>query len=176
MKLVRSEKRRGPGRPQKILHKEFLADALSPHRLISIADLSRILKVDQKTIKTAMAAYGLERKYSALTDLQLDALITIFKELHPDAGLRFAMGFIRRYGLRVQRQRVQESIKRTDSAGQSIRHYRTITRRTYKVSRPNYLWHMDGYHKLIRYGFVIHGIIDGYCRTVSQIIRPVSPH
>lgn len=113
-----------------------------------------------------MAQYGLERKYSVLTDLQLDALITIFKELNPDAGLRFAMGFIRRYGLRIQRQRVQESIKRIDNTGQSIRYYRTINRWTYRVSRPNYLWHMDGYHKLIRYGFVIHGIVDGYCRTV----------
>lgn len=25
---------------------------------------------------------------------------------------------------------------------------------------------MDGHHKLIRWGFVIHGIIDGYCQTV----------
>ncbi|KAG8913221.1 hypothetical protein FRC01_004663 [Tulasnella sp. 417] len=169
IKLVHSQKRRGPGRPRKIVNKEFLADALSPHRLISIADLSRILGVDRKTVKTAMATHGLERKYSALTDLQLDALIAIFKELHPDSGLRFAMGFIRRYGLRIQRQRVQDSIKRTDSAGQSVRRYRTITRRTYRVSRPNYLWHMDGYHKLIRYGFVIHGIIDGYCRTIMSL-------
>ncbi|KAG2134987.1 hypothetical protein BD769DRAFT_1293898, partial [Suillus cothurnatus] len=36
----------------------------------------------------------------------------------------------------------------------------------YKVSQPNALWHMDGHHKLIHWGIVIHGIIDGYCRTV----------
>ncbi|KAG8988836.1 hypothetical protein FRB90_002527 [Tulasnella sp. 427] len=169
IKLVRSERRRKPGRPRKILHREFLAEALSTHRLISVSELSRILKVDRKTVKVAMAEYGLDRKYSALTDLQLDALLTIFKEVHPDAGLRFAMGFIRRYGLRVQRERIQESIKRVDSAGTSVRRYKTITRRTYRVSRPNYLWHMDGYHKLIRYGFVMHGIIDGYCRTIISL-------
>ncbi|KAI5982901.1 hypothetical protein EDC04DRAFT_2616344 [Pisolithus marmoratus] len=31
--------------------------------------------------------------------------------------------------------------------------------------RPNALWHMDGHHKLIRWGIVIHGIVDGYCHT-----------
>ncbi|ESK83118.1 hypothetical protein Moror_6050 [Moniliophthora roreri MCA 2997] len=28
------------------------------------------------------------------------------------------------------------------------------------------MWHIDRHHKLIRWGFVIHGIIDGFCRTV----------
>ncbi|ESK81644.1 hypothetical protein Moror_3251 [Moniliophthora roreri MCA 2997] len=28
------------------------------------------------------------------------------------------------------------------------------------------MWHLDGHHKLIRWGIVIHGIIDGFCRTV----------
>ena len=29
---------------------------------------------------------------------------------------------------------------------------------------PNGLWHIDGYHKLIRWRIVIHGGIDGYSR------------
>ena len=28
------------------------------------------------------------------------------------------------------------------------------------------LWHMDGMHKLIRYGFVVHACIDGFSRAV----------
>ena len=27
---------------------------------------------------------------------------------------------------------------------------------------PKYLWHIDGYAKLKRYGYCIHGCIDGY--------------
>ena len=42
-----------------------------------------------------------------------------------------------------------------------------IVRRTYNVPRPHAMSHMDGYHKLIRWGFVIHGLIDGYSRLVS---------
>ena len=32
----------------------------------------------------------------------------------------------------------------------------------YKVETPNSLWHVDGYHKLIRWCIVVHGGIDGY--------------
>lgn len=30
--------------------------------------------------------------------------------------------------------------------------------------------HLDGYHKLIRYGVVIHGMTDGYSRVVSDAL------
>ncbi|KAI6006192.1 hypothetical protein F5J12DRAFT_721182, partial [Pisolithus orientalis] len=33
----------------------------------------------------------------------------------------------------------------------------------YHVKWPNALWHMDGHHKLIQWGIVIHGFIDGFC-------------
>jgi hypothetical protein len=40
-------------------------------------------------------------------------------------------------------------------------------RRDYRVSRPHAIWHLDGHHKLILWGIVIHGFIDGYSRTMS---------
>ncbi|EEB95460.1 hypothetical protein MPER_05571, partial [Moniliophthora perniciosa FA553] len=42
----------------------------------------------------------------------------------------------------------------------------SLAREEYRVPRPNAMWHLDGHHKLIRWGIVIHGIIDGFCRTV----------
>jgi hypothetical protein len=30
------------------------------------------------------------------------------------------------------------------------------------------MWHLDGHHKLIRWGIVIHGFVDGYSRLVSN--------
>lgn len=44
-----------------------------------------------------------------------------------------------------------------------------ITRRTYSVPWPNSLWHMDGNHSLIRWGFVIHGCIDGFSRMIIYL-------
>lgn len=54
-----------------------------------------------------------------------------------------------------------------DVLGSVLRQNTTIKRRVYKVPRPNALWHLDGHHKLILWGIVIHGIIDGFERTVS---------
>ena len=35
---------------------------------------------------------------------------------------------------------------------------------------PNSLWHIDGYHKLIKWRIVIHGAIDGYSRLPVYIV------
>ena len=37
------------------------------------------------------------------------------------------------------------------------------------MESPNSLWHVDGYHKLIRWKIVIHGGIDGYSRLVLYL-------
>ena len=42
-----------------------------------------------------------------------------------------------------------------------------ISRRAYSVPGPNSLWHIDGHHSLVRWGFVIHGAIDGFSRLIT---------
>ncbi|KAJ7575905.1 hypothetical protein C8J56DRAFT_800890, partial [Mycena floridula] len=42
-----------------------------------------------------------------------------------------------------------------------------LKHKLYSVPHPNDLWHMDGHHRMIHWGVVIHGIIDGFDRTVS---------
>lgn len=32
---------------------------------------------------------------------------------------------------------------------------------------PNALWHIDGLHKLIRWGLVVHGCIEGFSRIIT---------
>ncbi|KAJ6457505.1 hypothetical protein C8R47DRAFT_925957, partial [Mycena vitilis] len=60
----------------------------------------------------------------------------------------------------VQKERVRKSLARVDGLGQ-LHRKKKIERRVYSVPRPNYLWHCDGHHKLIWWGIVIHGFIDG---------------
>ena len=38
---------------------------------------------------------------------------------------------------------------------------------TNSVPWPNSLWHIDGHHSPIRWGFVIHGCIDGFSRIIT---------
>ena len=102
-----------------------------------------------------------------ISDADLDTLVRTFKVQKPESGLRYIIGFLRNRGLRVQRRRVIASARRVDRLGRALRERKAIKRRRYQVKRPNALWHVDGHHKLIRWGIVIHGFIDGFCRTVS---------
>ena len=38
-----------------------------------------------------------------------------------------------------------------------------------KLLLPILLWHVDGYHKLVRWRLVIHGGIDGYSRLITYL-------
>ncbi|KAI6001619.1 hypothetical protein F5J12DRAFT_723589 [Pisolithus orientalis] len=48
------------------------------------------------------------------------------------------------------------------------------TRHKYHVKWPNVLWHINGYYKLIQWGIIIHGFIDGFCHTVH--LSPTQVH
>ncbi|KAG1743404.1 hypothetical protein EDB19DRAFT_1616172, partial [Suillus lakei] len=58
-------------------------------------------------------------------------------------------------------QQITASIHCVNPLGTVLHQCTMIHQRQYKVSQPNALWHMDGHHKLIHWGIVIHGIIDG---------------
>ncbi|KZP08851.1 hypothetical protein FIBSPDRAFT_760713, partial [Athelia psychrophila] len=75
--------------------------------------------------------------------------------------MRYIIGFLRYHGFRVQRRRVMWSLRRVDKLGKTLRERKVIRRRAYHVKRPDALWHVDGHHKLIRWGIVIHGMVDG---------------
>lgn len=60
------------------------------------------------------------------------------------------------------RQTVSSILRTLDPDGVARRRHRVIDRRSYVNKGPNYLIHIDGYDKLKRYGFPIHGAIDGY--------------
>ena len=56
-----------------------------------------------------------------------------------------------------------------DPVNTAVRRSVAIRIRSYWVSGPNALWHIDGHHELIRWRFVIHGGIDGYSRTITYL-------
>ncbi|KAJ6479152.1 hypothetical protein C8R45DRAFT_832829 [Mycena sanguinolenta] len=70
-------------------------------------------------------------------------------------------------GIRIQKRRARRSLQRVDNLGRILRKRKILKRRVYCARRPNALWHLDGHHKMIRWGIVVHGFIDGFCRTVG---------
>ncbi len=155
-----------PGRPQKIIDVTWLSAASSAERNITLKKIAGILNIHRNTLRNYLKRRGLQRRYSTMSDDDLDTLICLFKVQKPTSGLRYAMAFLQRYQLRIQKYHVRLSLQRVDGLRQALHRHTRIERQRYFVPQSNYLWHLDGHHKLIAWGIVIHGIIDGYCRTV----------
>ncbi len=80
-----------------------------------------------------------------------------FVRAYPNSGGRSLAGFLRGLKLKVQRQRVRDSLVRVDPRGVHARFRHVLHRRVFNVSSPNSLWHIDGYHKLIKWRIVQYG-------------------
>lgn len=153
---------------------QLLHEFASPGRHLQQTKLARVMGIHCNTLRSYLKHNDVSYKYSEISDADLDNAVREFRQTKPNSGVRYLTGHLRQLGLRVQQQRITSSIHRVDPLGTVLRQRTMIQRRQYKVSRPNALWHMDGHHKLIRWGIVIHGIIDGYCCTVGYYSSPAT--
>lgn len=131
--------------------------------------MAQKLGIHPQTLRSRLKESGIDYQFSPITDAELDDLVRTYHQHNPNSGVRYVTGYLRRRGLRLQRRRIVASLERVDKLGRSLRRRqrKEIKRQVYKVARPHALWHLDGHHKLILWGFVIHGCIDGYSRAVS---------
>ncbi|KAF5367259.1 hypothetical protein D9757_011704 [Collybiopsis confluens] len=162
---VTEQRRGGRGRPKKNINVNFLHEAMDTKRRISLVTLAHHIGVSQRTLVRRLQEAGVFYKYSSISNRELDALVRSYRRVKPNAGLRYIIGYLRSHGFRIQ----TKSMQRVDRLGNMLHQKPKIKRRKYSVKRPNALWHVDGHHKLILWGIVIHGIIDGYCRTITGL-------
>ena len=133
-------------------------------------DIAKVFNCSRRTIERRMSEYCIEGKiFSSLTDDDLDVKVSDICSLNPLIGEKTVQDRLRHQGIRVQRSKLRASMKRVDPHGVKARLKHVLHRRQYSVPGPNSLWHLDGYHKLIRWGFVIHGGIDGYSRLITYL-------
>lgn len=151
------------------MNTDLLKEAMNPTRRISKVLLAEKLGIHRNTLRARLKENSINSAFTEMSDEDLDQIVKGYLDSHPNSGIRYLTGHIRTQGLRIQRRRLEQSIKRVDLLGQTLRQRTTAKkpRRQYHVSRPNALWHIDGHHKLILWGIVIHGVIDGYSRKVG---------
>ncbi|XP_074646401.1 uncharacterized protein LOC141902527 [Tubulanus polymorphus] len=125
-----------------------------------------MFNVCERTIAQRVMEFGLRvsNMSDKLSDDILDDIVADAVAIHPNWGEKLHAGHIQSLGLRVQRDRIRESLRRVDPDGIDERKRKTLKRREYWVPGPNFIWHVDGNHKLIRWRIVIHGGIDGFSR------------
>ena len=167
----------GPGRYRILVTRDQIEHLRSLH--FSWEKIAKLLNVSTKTLKRRREEYGLSEKfetYSSISDEDLDAIYRHLLSdnstgfLTPNLGRRRFKGALRSRGLRVQRSRVSNRIKRIDPIGTALRWRLVINRRKYYVPAPNSLWHIDSAHKLIKYKLVVHVCIDGKTRLLVYCV------
>jgi hypothetical protein len=82
----------------------------------------------------------------------------------PGRGSELTRGHLKSLGVDVSREKVRSTLKIIDPEGTEMRKSKPIKRRMYHSNGVHHVWHMDGWHKLIRYGMVVHAAIDGCSR------------
>lgn len=132
--------------------------------------ISSILGISRSTLYRRLEEAGISpTDNTPLSNGQVDEIVVSIKADHPNDGEVLLQGHLFRMGIRISRQAVRNSIHRVDHEGAVARRRSVIRRRIYSVPHPNYIWHIDSHHKLIRWRFVVHGAIDGFSRTILYL-------
>ena len=162
-KLLYFQVIRSVGRPALPIHESQLKFLIDND--FKVSDIAGLFGCSTRTIQRRMRELGIESyRYSDVSDSQLDEMVNNIIQLQPSHGIRTVQSRLRASGFTLQRERVRESLHRVDPLGIESRLRRTLHRRQYSVPGPNSLWHIDGYHKLVRWRIIVHGGIDGYSR------------
>lgn len=132
-------------------HKEILSFLRSKHNLF----------MSIRTLKRRLRRLGLVRKkFSPFENIYkfIASQITTSAQLHGYRWMHLKC---------IQSQNiVRQILLEIDSNGVECRRRRRLRRRQYDSRGPNYIWHVDSYDKLKRYGICINGCIDGFSRHI----------
>lgn len=131
--------------------------------------IAEVLEVSRATLYRHLEKAGVSTDRTPLTDQELDEVVVTIKNDHPNDGEKLMQGHLLRLGINVSRQSLRNSLHRVDHENIVARGRRTVKCRIYSVPYPNYVWHMDSHHKIIKWRFVIHGCIDGFSRTIIYL-------
>ena len=120
---------------------------ISEHVLLELRSLgfkwkqiSDMLPVSRWTIRRRVVEFGIQETtgFTDITDAELDGLVQQFMLEHGSLiGCSMISGRLRSLELRVQRQRVRESIVRVDPANVRVRWASVVYHRAYSVPGPN---------------------------------------
>ena len=140
---------KGPGRPSLNVTEDQIEFLPSMH--FSWEKIAQLLQVSVSTLQRRRREFGIDdhlEQYLNISDEELDRihkeLTSSNKEnnanggfLTPNIGRRRFIGALRSRGLRVQRWRVCQCLRRVDPVGNALRWRLVIYRRKYSVLTPN---------------------------------------
>ena len=145
----------------------YFAQGFSNLELLVALELSHGINISQRQLKRDLQHMNLYRRkhQTAEEDIInfLQMQIASSGHLH---GYRWMHQKCVLHGITASLETIRILLKQLDPRGVEARSLNRLIRRQYQVKGPNYLWHIDGYDKLKKYGIAIHGCIDGYSRYI----------
>lgn len=140
---------------------EILAFLMMFHGIrIGVRQLHRIMRV------MGLRRNNCHRNFGTVIDAVQDELSGSGRDL----GYRSMQARLRlSHGIHIDRETVRIILAALDPDGVASRRQRRLRRRQYVSKGPNYLYHVDGWDKLKRYGLCVHGCIDGFSRRIMWL-------
>ncbi|XP_041857363.1 uncharacterized protein LOC121650109 [Melanotaenia boesemani] len=120
-----------------------------------------------KTTKTL--GVSVRTRFSTLENAELEAHVRRLQAQYPNSGYEMMRALLKADGFFVQRWKVREMLALVNPTATARRWSCAVARRVYYTPYPNSLWHIDGNMRLIRWGFVVHGAIDGKSRLITYL-------
>jgi hypothetical protein len=141
-----------PGRPKYEIKEDILRFLFD--KRFTVKNAATLLGVSKRTIERRMNEFGLQISncYSDISNSDLESIVRNLTDEFPNVGYKRMSGLLLARGLRIQQERIRETMRRVDPQGTLFRalSLRAVHRRRYHVPSAQSLWHVDGNHKLIR--------------------------
>jgi hypothetical protein len=160
--------RNNGGRPRYEIDEEQVMFLRS--KFFSWRKIAQILGISDRTLRRKRQEFTARTEnFSDISEADLCEVIESVRFLTPNIGQSRLLGALRCRGFRIQRWRVRHCLRKLDPVGTALRGHVAIYRRKYNVPYPNFLWHLDGNHKLINWRMVVHACIDGFSRMIIYL-------
>ena len=129
------------------------------------------VSISERRLKYICKKQGLSRKRNVNSETLKDMVINELRTSSLLLGYRQMTELLAvRYGVSISKEDVRKTLKNIDPDVVTIRRNKVIRRRIYHTTGPGYIYHIDENDKLKRWGFPIHGCIDGFSRKVMWLV------
>lgn len=133
--------------------------------IVNMLAIENGVRVSLRLVKRYLRRCGLGRRknYDNIVDVVnfiQEQLLTSGK-LH---GYRWMYQKCLSKNIHCKKEDVRIILDVLDPEGKEQRRKRRLLRRTYSSKGPDYIWHLDSYDKLKRYGICINGCVVGFSR------------
>ena len=140
-------------------------------RFGNITEASNFLNVSRFKTYRLLKKYSIPNVFLRATDEEIITLIKNFNHENPTGGEKLLTAYLVSKGIFIRRSKLRVLVKLHDVNYEERKNINTnkIVRREYRSPGVNFLWHADGHAKLVQYGIIIHGCIDGFSRYLIYL-------